>query len=246
MSIEKEHLAGKIVLEVGSGRGDTTRMLVELLSRQPGVQLIATDISDTFFQTLGEAFQAKGMQVKFVCTRAEELLGILNNSIDFIVCNYTLCAVNSAAGLATLALRRFWEVLKPGGKLFVEEEFPINRRDTSTQEIWAEKWQILKSAMILAGMFPYNEIEPITLERLCRLAGFEEVRWTAHSENYHDTKVLDFFRKRLDTLLPQLANESLRAGFSEMAMELHNRASQSQSGVMEVPFYRLIAQKRTN
>jgi ubiquinone/menaquinone biosynthesis C-methylase UbiE len=244
MSIEKEHLAGKIILEVGSGRGDTTRKLVDLLSGHAGAQLIATDISDTFFQTLEETFQAQGVQVRFICTRADELLGIPTNSIDYIVCNYTLCAVNSEAGLAALALRRFWEVLKAGGKLFVEEEFPISKQGTSAQEIWAEKWRILKSAMILVGKFPYNEIEPVTLERLCRLAGFEDVIWTAYSETYHDAMALDFFQKRLKAILPQLSNESLRTGFSKMALDLHNRASQSQIGVMEVPFYRLIAQKR--
>jgi 16S rRNA A1518/A1519 N6-dimethyltransferase RsmA/KsgA/DIM1 with predicted DNA glycosylase/AP lyase activity len=49
MSIENEHLANKVVLEVGSGRGDTTRQLVDLLSGQSGARLIVTDISDKFF-----------------------------------------------------------------------------------------------------------------------------------------------------------------------------------------------------
>ena len=243
MSIEKEHLAGKVVLEVGSGRGDTTRKLVDLLSGQPGTRLIASDISDTFFQLLGEEFQTKDIQVRFISTRADELRGISNNSIDYIVCNYTLCAINSEAGLVALALRRFWEVLKIGGKLFVEEEFPISKQDTSAQKIWAEKWRILKSAMILAGKFPYNEIEPVTLERLCRLVGFADVLWTAHRETYPDVKVLDFFQKRLGGLLPQLTNESLRAGFTELAVKVYKRASQSSDNAMEVPFYQLTAQK---
>jgi ubiquinone/menaquinone biosynthesis C-methylase UbiE len=49
VSIESEPLAGKAVLEIGSGRGDTTRELVALLSGQAGAKLIVTDISDTFF-----------------------------------------------------------------------------------------------------------------------------------------------------------------------------------------------------
>lgn len=245
MSIEEEHLAGKVVLEVGSGRGDTTRKIVDLLSGQPGAQLIASDISDTFFQSLGKEFKTRGMHVRFICTRAEELLGIPDNSIDYIVCNYTLCAVNSEAGLAVLALRRFWEVLKAGGKLFVEEEFPINMRNTPAQEIWSDKWRILKSAMVLTGKFPYNEIDPVTLVKLCRVVGFEDVLWTAHLEIYHDVQVLDFFQKRLDILLSQLNNDSLRSGFFELALELHNKASQSHDRVMETPFYRLTARKQT-
>jgi len=243
MSIENEHLANTVVLEIGSGRGDTTRRLVNLLSGQPGARLIVTDISDRFFQQLCDEFQAKDVQIQFIRTGAHELHGIPNYSVDFLVCNYTLCAVNSQAGLASLALRRFWEVLKGGGKLFVEEEFPVSKQDSPAQEIWAEKWRILKSAMILAGKFPYNEIEPETLEGLCRLAGFEDIQWTAHTETFRNTKVLDFFQERLDALLTQLPNDRLRAGFTELAVMLHDKAIQA-GNAMEVPFYRLTAQKR--
>ena len=241
VSIENEPLASRVVLEIGSGRGNTTRELVDLLSGQAGARLIVTDISDTFFQQLRDEFQARDVKIQFACTGAHELHDIPNNSVDYVVCNYTLCAVNSQAGLVALAVRRFWEVLKAGGKLFAEEEFPTSRQDTVAQEIWAEKWRILKSAMILAGKFPYNEIEPGMLHDLCRLSGFERTRWTAHTRVFRDANVLDFSQKRLDALLTQLPNESLRAGFAELAAMLHNKASQV--GAMEVPFYRLTAQK---
>lgn len=241
MSIENESPANKVVLEVGSGRGDTTRKLVDWLSGQPGVQLIVTDVSDMFFEQLHSEFQARDVQIRFICTGAHELHGIFDNSVDYLVCNYTLCAVNSQAGLAALALRRFWEVLKVGGKLFVEEEFPVSKQDTPAQEIWAEKWRILKSATMLAGKFPYNEIAPEILAGLCRLAGFEGARWTAHTELYRDDRVLDFFQRRLDALLPQLPNDTLRAGLTEWASLLYKKVAQV--GAMEVPFYRLTAQK---
>lgn len=125
----------------------------------------------------------------------------------------------------------------------MEEEFPINQRNTPGQEIWSDKWRILKSAMILTGKFPYNEINPITLEKLCKLVGFIDVQWTAHVDFYRDVKVLNFFQKRLDILLSQLNNQSLRSGFSELSMDLFNRASQSHDCVMETPFYQLSAKK---
>lgn len=241
MNIENEDLSGKIVLEVGSGRGDTTRKLVQLLSGKPGTQLIVTDISNKYFQRLKEEFQSRDVQIQFICTGGHELQGVPNNTADYLVCNYTLCAINSQAGLAGLALRRFWDVLKPTGKLFVEEEFPINKQDTSSQEIWAEKWQILKASMILAGQSIYNEISPQVLENLCHLAGFEMVEWTTESELFADPGVLDFFQQRLDTVIKEMPNENLRRGFSEMAVNLRNKATQA--GGMEIPFYRLVAQK---
>ncbi|HSO11440.1 MAG TPA: class I SAM-dependent methyltransferase [Anaerolineales bacterium] len=241
LNIENEDFSNKVVLEVGNGRGDTTRKLVYLLAETPGAQLIVTDISDKFFQQLHTEFQSKNIQIKFIRSGACELQGIPDGSIDFLICNYTLCAVNSQAGLANLALKRFWEVLKSGGKLFIEEEFPISKQTTPLQEIWAEKWRILKSALILAGQFSYNEIAPEVLTDLCHLIGFEKVEWTEEAEIYHEVEVLDFFQKRLKVLLKEIPDENLRAGFTEMAVNLRNKAVQV--GGMEIPYYRFVAQK---
>lgn len=241
MNIEDEDLSGKVVLEVGSGRGDTTRKLVNLLSETPTAQLIVTDISDHFFPRLRDEFQSKNVQIRFICTGGHELNGIPDSGVDFLVCNYTLCAINSQAGFMGLALRRFWEVLKCDGKLFVEEEFPASRQDTLSQEVWAEKWRILKSSLILAGQPIFNEISPELLKSLCYLAGFAKVEWMAYSEVFPGMETLDFFQKRLDGLLKQMPNENLRAGFSEMAVDLRKKATQA--GGMEIPFYRLVAHK---
>ena len=239
MNIEDEDLSGKVVLEVGSGRGDTTRKLVNLLSEKSGTQLIVTDISDRFFAQLRDEFHAT--KVQFIRTGGHELSGISDGVVDYLVCNYTLCAINSQAGLVVLALRRFWEVLRFSGKLFVEEEFPISQQDTLAQEVWAEKWRILKSSMILTGQPVFNEISPELLKSLCYLAGFDKVEWIAHSERFTGIETLDFFQKRLDGLLKQIPNENLRAGFTEIAANLRKKATQI--GAMEIPFYRLVAQK---
>jgi len=200
-----------------------------------------TDISDHFFPQLQNEFQFKNVQVQFICTRGHELNGIPDSVIDYLVYNYTLCAINAQAGLVALALRRFWEVLKFDGILFVEEEFPISRQDTLSQEVWAEKLRILKSSMILAGHPIFNEISPELLKSLCYLAGFAKVEWMAHSEVLADIETLHFFQKRLDSLMKEMPNEKLRAGFSEMAVDLLKKAMQA--GGMEIPVYRLVAHK---
>lgn len=241
MDIAQEDLAGKVVLEVGSGRGGTTQKLVDLLSGQPGAILIVTDVSDAHFPQLREAFQDRAVQIQFIRTDASDLDGVENNSVDYLVCAYTLCAINAQAGLATLALQRFREVLKPGGRLFIEEEFPIDKVDTSIQEVWAEKWRILKSVTMLTGSFPYTEFSPATLAALCRLVGFEEVEWAAETERYQGVEALDFFQQRLERLLPQLPNDNLRTGFRQWAVELREKAVQV--GGMEIPFYRLTARR---
>ncbi len=241
MLITNENLSGKVILEVGAGRGDTSRKLVDSLAGKVNSRLIVTDISDTFFDQLRDEFRDRNVPIHYLCTGANELKGVDSDSIDYLVCNYTLCAVNSRSGLATLALKRFWQVLRPGGKLFVEEEFPVDHCITPAQEVWAEKWRILRAAMILAKQPTFNELSPEILESLCFLTGFDEITWTAHETLYAGIEVLDFFQKRLNLLMDKLPDQYLRAGFTEMVKQLRNKAAQV--GGMVIPYYKLVAHK---
>jgi SAM-dependent methyltransferase len=241
MRIDTENLTGKHVLEVGSGRGDTTRVLVALLSKYSGTTLTVTDISDIHFQQLKEEFSNQPVRIRFFQTDASSLSGITSDSKDYVVCNYTLCAINAQPGQAALALKRFWEVLHAGGKLFVEEEYPIDKKDNPAQGIWSDKWRILKVATILRGGFPYNELQPETLTEMCRAAGFEDIEWSASTTFFTGANSLDFFHTRLRRLLQDIPNPHLKQGLMELASELTQKVAQT--GGMEIPYYRLCARK---
>lgn len=89
----------------------------------------------------------------------------------------------------------------------MEEESPIDQAETAPQEIWAEKWRILESMTLAAGRAPCTEFAPDVLADLCRLVGFQDVRWTASSEVYEGVEVLSFFEQRLERLLAEMPNE---------------------------------------
>lgn len=233
-------LTNKTVLEIGSGRGNTTRQLVALLAQYPNTRLVVTDASSQFFSELQCEFEKTPVELRFVCTDACQLADIENNSVDLLVCNYTLCAINSNPGKAALALRRFCEVLHPGGWISIEEEFPIHSAHTPLQEVWAEKWRILKAATLLTGGAPYTEFSPETLSRLCSLTGYKSITWEEDLAKY-PPDALDFFYKRVLKLVPDLPNPSLRAGFQQWASELLAKAHRL--GGMEIPYYRLVAWK---
>jgi len=241
MELTQENLAGKTLLEVGSGRGDTTRRLVSLLENHIGAKLIATDLSDAFFHELEDEFMSTGVNVEFICTDACELSGIQPASVDYLVCNYTLCAVNAMGSRVIMALQRFWDVLNPGGWLLVEEEFPINCASTPQQKIWAEKWQILKAVIQLTGGYPYHEIAPEVLESMCKLVGFQYVCWTSLTSSFRESDSLNFFKQRLNRLIPHLQHEALRSGFAEIVVTLDKKAEQAEG--FDVPYYRLEARK---
>lgn len=237
--ISTRDLAAKTILEVGSGRGDTTRVLVNLIKNQPGGRLVATDISDSHFAPLVEEF--KGSDVCFICTDAGLLEGIETDSVDLLVCNYTLCAVEARGGGALQALTRFHEVLKLGGELFVEEEWPIEFAETPAQQVWAEKWRILKAALLVAGEHILHEFEPESLGKLALATGLSGVEWEKDTSLFSGLDMLRFFHTRLERLMPRFPNEALRSGFQEWAASLDEKVKLA--GGMEIPFYRLHASK---
>lgn len=239
--LEGISLENKVILEVGCGRGGSTRELVNLLLKHPGTTLVATDISDQHFDQLRKEFSGLPLQIHFIQTDASTLDGIQDNTIDIIVCNYTLCAINAQNGLAHLALRRFWEVLKQEGFLFVEEEMPINYAANPAQMIWAAKWRILRAAQLLADIPQYSEFQPEILAEMCKLAGFDQIEWQTDITLFQEENVLEFFHKRLNGLISQLPNDALQMGFKEAAAKLNSAATQA--GGIEIPFYRLSARK---
>jgi SAM-dependent methyltransferase len=241
MELKELDFTGKTILEVGCGRGDTTRWLAGLLAGVPDAALIVTDISDQHFPQLQSDLEHAGVSAAFLATSAEQLAGVRDASVDVIVCNYCLCAVNASPGKAMLALRRFWQVLCPMGWLFIEEEFPIQFARGPAQQVWAEKWRLLKAASLLAGKPVYTEFNPAVLGELCQVAGFQHLNWQPDCSYLPGVEALDFFRRRLDAMILPMQNEALKGGFSSMAAGVVQAARLA--GGMEIPFYRLTARK---
>ena len=241
MELKELDFTGKTILEVGSGRGDTTRLLADMLAGVPDVRFIVTDLSDQHFPQLRSDMENAGVNAVFRATSAEHLAGIQDASVDVVVCTYCLCAVNASPGSAMLALRRFWQVLRSKGWLFVEEEFPIQSAQGPAQQVWAEKWRLLKAASLLTGRAVYTEFDPAVLAELCQVAGFQEVNWQARSSFLPGVETLDFFRQRLDAMIQQMPDETLKRGFSSLASGVLEAARQV--GGMEIPYYSLTARK---
>ncbi|MFC1772588.1 class I SAM-dependent methyltransferase [Pseudomonadota bacterium] len=241
MLIRNEPLAGKTVLEVGSGLGRTTRNLASGLSDHPGTNLIVTDVTDRYFDQIRNSLGPADIKPQFIQTDACDLAGIEPESIDYIVCNFALCEINSDIGRGTLALAKFLLVLKPGGKLFVEEEMPISEANSAAQNTWSLIWRVLKSAQTLTQhKTATNEYHPVVLSEICKIVGFTDVKWEASSR----THPLAWLEPRIDLLASHMhgfPSPQIKQMFVHLANDVKNRAKEA--GKIEIPIYKLSAVK---
>ncbi|AWZ48619.1 hypothetical protein C3495_07220 [Clostridiaceae bacterium 14S0207] len=231
----------KVVLEIGTGRGGTTIELVKILQNFNGAKLITTDIYDGNFESIKEKISNYKVPVSFVRTDACELAGIEEDSIDFIVCNYTICAINSRSGRGVIALNKFKKVLKVGGKLYIEEEYPITDINNPMQEVWAKKWRLLKSVNMFLGELPYNEIEPEILKDILEILEFKDVKVESSPERILGEDCLEFFNYRFKILLNRMKNLEIIQGLIKEEENLQDFVKKTKG--MEIPVYKIMAVK---
>lgn len=241
LNIYDINFMNKTVLEVGTGRGGTTLELAKAMKKFKGSKLVTTDISDQNFEKLKEELQGNSTDVTFIKTDACKLMGIEENSIDLVVCNYTLCAINSNSGCETIALNRFKQVLKPGGILYIEEEYPINMTDNNMQQIWSRKWQLLRSLNALLGELSFNEIAPENLKNILTILDFKDIQYENEACKMIREDCLEFFDYRFNLSLDKLNNIDLAEEFKKEGQVLKDNAQKA--GGMEIPTYRITARK---
>jgi len=206
-----------------------------------GGRLIVTDISDEHFPALQKNLERFALTTDFVRTSALKLAGVRPGSIDLLVCNYTLSTINAIIGQGELALHKFYEVLKPAGMLYIEEELPFYMAASSAQMIWAEQWRLLKAVQLLSGNRPSNEYQPDVLDALLTSAGFEEVALSDELASLPTSEWWDLFKTRFDHYLDTIESETLRLALNESLLMLE--ANAHTTGSMEVPYVILTAKK---
>ena len=236
-----QDFSNKVVLEVGTGRGGTTIELAKFLSKFNGCKLVTTDLNDDNFEDIKDKLSEYNVETKFIKTDGCMLQGIQSNSIDFLVCNYTLCAINSKCGSEILAINKFNEVLKENGVLYIEEEYPIDIETNDMEYVWKRKWQLRRATSMLLGDSHFNEINPYILAKILKLQGFKDINWEKDSSKFLGDNCLEFSKHRLSKLLDKLENKDIVNGIKKEMEKLEEYATRTNG--MEVPIYKIIATK---
>jgi SAM-dependent methyltransferase len=172
---------GDTLLDVGTGDGLIASGALERLG--PSGRVIFSDISQDLLDHCRKAAGAEGLLVRcgFVLAAADRLTGVADVSADAVTTRSVLIYVKDKAE----ALREFYRVLKPGGRVSLFE--PINvlmsaadpdrfyGYDVTPVRALAAKVQALYESIQPPGVDPMIDFDDRDLVRHARNAGFGEI-----------------------------------------------------------------------
>jgi arsenite methyltransferase len=173
-----EPLAGATLLDVGTGDG-----LIGLEARARGADVIFADVSPALLAHVGEL--APG--ARCVVTRAEELDGIEDASVDVVTTRSVLIYVTDKAA-AFAAMRR---VLAPGGRISLFEPINALMQDPPGRFMGFDVRPVAELAPRVNAAFApadpaFTEamlgFDDRDLARLAEAAGFTRVHLECHSD----------------------------------------------------------------
>ncbi|MHA1611398.1 MAG: class I SAM-dependent methyltransferase [Promethearchaeota archaeon] len=230
-------LHNKTILEVGTGNGGTTLDILQYIQNEPSSHLITTDLIAVDINPFLSQFPEMEGRLSFIQTDATELSSIQPNSIDIIIVDYTLCAINSISGKYLDALNRFKDVLKPNGFLLLEEEFPIDSPKGKEYPLWKMQWRILKKMVTLTGKAPNNEIPLGELKKSLKTLSFHIENEVTGTNTLAFEEVYPHFRNRFDYLLAFLPNIWEKGILTYSSLLFRTRLKHAQ--FMHIPYYAL-------
>jgi arsenite methyltransferase len=169
------------LLDVGTGDGLIAFGALERLG--PSGRVIFSDISQDLLDHCRKAADAEGLldRCRFVLAAADRLTGVTDVSVDAVTTRSVLIYVKDKAA----ALREFYRVLRPGGRVSLFE--PINvlmsaadpgrfsGYDVTPVRALAAKVQALYESIQPPGVDPMIDFDDRDLVRHARTAGFPEI-----------------------------------------------------------------------
>ena len=170
---------GDTLLDVGAGDGLIAFGALDRLG--PPGHVIFSDVSQDLLDHYREAAAAEGLldRCSFVQVPADALAAIADTSVDVVTTRSVLIYVKDKAA----ALREFYRVLKPGGRVSVFE--PINRRmhdpdrlfgyDTRPVAALAQKVRAAYESIQPRDSDPMGDFDERDLVRHAETAGFPEI-----------------------------------------------------------------------
>lgn len=220
---------GDSLLDVGTGDGLIAFGALERLG--PAGRVIFSDISQDLLDHCRQAAGAEGLldRCRFILAAAESLTGVADASVDVLTTRSVLIYVQDKAA----ALREFYRVLKPGGRVSLFEPISVLMshadpdlffgHDVTPVSALAAKVAALYESIQPHGGDPMGDFDERDLVRHAKDAGFPEINLELQvSVKAHKQPIPweRFLRMSLNPLIPTFGEALDRALSPQEAAEL--------------------------
>lgn len=186
--------AGQTIADVGTGDGFVAFRAIERIG--PSLRVFLTDVSEPLLEHARAQAQERGVheQCTFLHCAADHLTGLAGESVDRVVTRSVLAYVANK----TAALREFYRVLKPAGRISIAE--PVFQDDAF-------------AARAMRAVIESNPSEGVSpLMRL--LHRWKAAQYPDTEEKIHASPIANYSER-------DLLRFAQSAGFLDVHLELH-------------------------
>jgi arsenite methyltransferase len=143
------------VLDVGAGDGLIAFGALERLG--PDGHVIFSDISQNLLDYCRKAAEAEGEleRCRFLLAPADQLSAVATGSVDVVTTRSVLIYVKDKAG----ALREFYRVVQPGGRISLYEPINVLMSDDDPGQFWGYDMRPVRALNAKVGAL-YESIQP--------------------------------------------------------------------------------------
>ncbi|MFQ5818645.1 MAG: class I SAM-dependent methyltransferase [Candidatus Heimdallarchaeota archaeon] len=228
------NLQDLVVMDAGTGAANTTLWLAQKLNDAGSSEIISIDHNPDTFPDAKRKLNKFAKLVGFVATDLT-CIPIKSGSIDLIVSHATMCAINDRPLKAVKALSEFFRVIKKGGWLLINDEYPLPKASTSKEEVQVKRWQIYKALAELVEGDHYTEIFPEELEFAAKFAGFQDVEWKRFEGGPLSEEVMNEWSEAISKMIHKIDDKDLQAAFRKV-VERISEEFKNHGGVFP-PYY---------
>lgn len=219
-----------MVLDAGTGAGGTTYLLAERMAEAKGSgRIVSVDMDPGSFELARKRLGELSAFVEFLKADLSDMPQVQNESFDLVVCSATMCAINDRPLRAARALAEYHRVLKKGGKLMIQDEYPQPRPAAPEDEVQVRRWQLYKAIAELTGEGHYAEIYPEELQFAASLVGFKNIEWQRFEGGPLRDSTMEEWRDTMPSMVDAVGNPRLRENIRDTVTQIY-RTYQEKGG----------------
>jgi SAM-dependent methyltransferase len=213
-----------MAMDAGTGAGGITHLLARKMADAGGRgRIVSVDKDPEAFRVAETKLGEYAGSVEFVEADLTSMAMIEAECFDLVVCGGAMCALNDRPLKAVQGLSEFYRVLKEGGRLVVDEEFPLPRAARADEEVQVMRWQLYKATAELIGEGHYTEIHPEQLEFAASVVGFRDIEWRGFESGPLRKVTMEEWRREMPSLATKVGDEQTREALLALTTKVYKK-----------------------